>query len=326
MAKTGIRKISTKVARRRLSTRTLNSRRRRATLASKTTTLNRPPSLVSTVRSILSYLPGQSVIKPLADFIFKGFGYTASGKVSALNFSGNVSFVGLYAKAQLRVSDLIAFERSSVRSETGEVYDGASFKTKIQYVKLMELELVLRNTTPSGKKTGNWSAFIRVFKHVDQLKDDVVYSYKDICEMPGAKTATASENIVIKILNFPPHWYCGRELELSNVFATVHIGFEDLNRINYVEFTSDDFSCSGTISAKFKVLGVCPGESTIASYYDIKDCYSNHDMTVVAMVDDKSTIMKIKQKTLTATNKDCTVTGTIVKNDKICDLSQMELE
>lgn len=272
------------VIRRRRIRKPKRLQRRKSVRSSKLVTKPKSSSVVKVVRSILSFLPGQTVIQPLADMIFKGLGYsdtvTCASHDGGENFQAAVSVVGLVSCTSVKVQDIVAFASNSVRTEKNEVYEGAKFKTKISVVRMLNFEISLRNTTPVGTKTGNWAAWLKLIKHEDQGKDDHIYTYKDLSEMSFATVATAREDIVLRVPRFHPHWKCGRELLLTDTVAVLYVGFEDINRNVYTNFTSSDFCCSGTISSSFVVLAEHPGNYPKEGSYKMKDVFSSFDYLI----------------------------------------------
>jgi hypothetical protein len=58
------------------------------------------------------------------------------------------------------------------------------------------------------------------------------------------------------------------------------VGFEDLNRKDYGDFTAGDFSCSVTVSSEMLVLNVKPGNDMNSFGYDLDDAHSHtHHVT-----------------------------------------------
>lgn len=273
----------------------------------KATTTGNP--IVKAVRSVLSYLPGQAVVGPLADLAFKIFGVTSSVPKTAGTYNA-VNIVGCYAAVNITVGDLIAFSENSTRSESGEIYKGASAKTKIQTVKMLALAISIRNTTPLGTKEGNWAAYFRPIKSSKTKSDRTIYTYKNIVELVGAKNATAREDIVLNINRFPTYWLCGRELAIADVIGILYIGFEDLNRIAYTDLTSKEFSCSATISSEMLILENLPGNGLATFDYDLDDKYSYYTHHLV--VGSRSTNCQTTYLTdVKCTNNDtnCTIVG-----------------
>lgn len=269
---------------RRLVTRRRRTKRRSTAMRSKAVK-NTPSPIVTAVRSLLSFLPGQSVISPLADFAFKYFGLTTTDLGS--NFSDvKVSMVGLYAAIPLRVRDLIAFSPAATRSEHGEIYRGGVATTRVALVKALWLKVDIHNTTPRGTKQGNWAAVIRPNLGYDETKFSA-FTFKVISDTPGAIVLSADRDISLAINSFPPYWTSGRELQMDEVVATIYIGFEDLNRTAYTEFKSDDFSCTVNSAAGFRILASSPGSASQRYFYDIQSVYS-HDGTISCYYNDKN--------------------------------------
>jgi len=116
---------------------------------------------------------------------------------------------------------LIAFANTTTRSESGEVYEGALAHSKIDAVKLLNMQIAIRNTTPISEKQGNWAAFFRLVKTKDMVKYDKTYTYKSICEIPGAKCATARKDLVLNFPRFPPYRLCGSEIILEDMIGNL---------------------------------------------------------------------------------------------------------
>jgi hypothetical protein len=105
--------------------------------------------------------------------------------------------VGLYSASIIRVRDLVTF--ATVRTESGEIYSEAQAKSKIDMVKMLSMHVAVRNTTPIADKQGNWAAYLRLVKGGSMAKFNGLYTYKNILEMPGARSATAREDLRISI-------------------------------------------------------------------------------------------------------------------------------
>jgi hypothetical protein len=103
---------------------------------------------VTAVRSLLSNLPRQADIKPLADIAFKAYGFSTSVTITGNQVQATTtSLVGFYSATAICVRDLIAFANTSFRSEAGEVYAGAQAQSKIDIVKILNMQIAIRNTT-----------------------------------------------------------------------------------------------------------------------------------------------------------------------------------
>jgi hypothetical protein len=94
----------------------------------KTTSSTTSSPFVSAVRSLLSFLPGQAVIRPPANIAFQVFGFTKLITRSSVTEAKRTSLVGLYSASVLRVRQLLAFSYTTVRSEAGDIYSGAKKK------------------------------------------------------------------------------------------------------------------------------------------------------------------------------------------------------
>jgi hypothetical protein len=217
------------------------------------------------------------VIKPLADIAFKAFGFTNLA-IRVKDNDGeatNVQMVGLYSATVIRVRHLLAFANTSVRFESGEIYAGASAKSKIDVVKLLSMNIAIRNTTPVSDKQGNWAAFLRLVKSGTMATFKGAYTYKSILEFPGARSATAREDLKIVIPRFLSYWKCGRDMDLDDVIGILFVGFEDLNRKDYGDFTAGDFSCSVTEGCDMLVLNTKPGNYMNTFTYALDDGYGH---------------------------------------------------
>jgi hypothetical protein len=112
------------------------------------------------------------------------------------------------ARLQIEILRNISKEEKIEFQHYTTTYGGVQAKSKVDVVKLLSINIAVRNTTHAADKQGNWAAFFRLVKSESMATVRGPYMYKSILEIPAAKSATAREDLEIRIPRFPTYWQC----------------------------------------------------------------------------------------------------------------------
>lgn len=221
--------------------------------------VNKPVNpIVSGVRSLISYLPGQSIIKPLADFCFRGFGLLLS--TDAPTKKVNIIMTGLTGACFIKPADVFAYSDYAIRKELGDNPNGAFFDSCVLSVKMINLEVEVRNIAPQGTRQGTWSAVLIPIKTQKDLnywkaveQGDDLLSYGDIVSFPFSKTTSSATTLRMNLRFNNMQDLCSRDVSLTDKVAVLLIGYNEANRTDYGLITSTEFSTAISIKGTMKI-------------------------------------------------------------------------
>lgn len=229
-------------------------------------------------RTLLSYLPGQTVVKPVADFVFRGLGLS-SAKLDTTD--GNVtdilvSLTGCGALVRLYVSDLLSGSREVVRYTSQQ-----KIETTVSAVRLHVLRVCVINPTPSGTRQGQWcAAFVPEQDEQTEIfpkERRLPMQFRDICQLPGAVIGPASRTLTVTHRFRPTSGdRCAFSLGPGQSFGWLVITFEDLNRETYHEFKPSEFQCSVELSGQMTAYHSF-GNNLVSSFSDTVQDYLKGD-------------------------------------------------
>lgn len=233
-------------------------------------------SIVPFARTLLSYLPGQAVVKPVSDFVFRGLGLSSakldSNAVDGVStLSGvDLSIVGCGALFRVYTSDFLSGSRECIRYESRKEIETTVSAVRLHYVKMRII-----NPTPSGTRQGQWcAAFIPERSPWDIFSERrVPMTYRDVCQLPGAVIGPATRDLVLfhrfRILSGERS---ALDLGAGDSVGWVVITFEDLNREGYHEFTPGQFQCSVELSGQFTAYHSF-GNNLVSTFSDVVQDY-----------------------------------------------------
>lgn len=262
--------------------------RRRAPRAATAITTNRPPNpIVRATRSLIGLLPfGKDVIRPLADFVFRGFGLTngINQKQAQLFMTGCVNLFFLTPASTLCTSDYC------IRKESYDIPVGGQISTCVKSVKMKQLTINFRNETKRGNRQGRWAAAIIPFKTEKEQADldhfkGVYFSFKDVCTLPFARFGPADSPITIGFRFKNPNEFCSREIGVDTAYCAVAVAFEDLARQNLSAITTDEFSASISVSTVFQIKSFTTNRSSENHGYDISSLFEGQKQVTVYQSD-----------------------------------------
>lgn len=276
-------------------------------------------SIVPFARTLLSYLPGQAVIKPVSDFVFRGLGLSAtqldaqpnSSGVSAIT-NGDLNITGCGCLIRLYVSDLLSGSRECIRYSSRQ-----QIETTVSDVRLHFVRCKVINPTPSGTRQGQWcAAFIPERSKWDVFVKErrVPMQYRDVCQLPGATIGPATQPLVLT------HRFRRNSGDVSALslgagesFGWLIVTFEDLNRESYHEFTPSQFQCSVELSGQMMAFHSF-GNNLVSTFSDTVQDYlasSSEFYHVRSTVDNSFYRVEVSTKTKKGTGYTFTGTATV---------------
>lgn len=223
---------------------------------------NRAPRTAATglvvrgLRTLMGLLPGQALLKPVADFLF------GSSKVSGLTRSQIMSgqstaetkIYGLQSTMELTAAAIIADSPEIVVDSSSTVW-----YTNYTKVCLKNITIKAVPTAPRGKRGGSWAIGIEPYA---QAMSNVAYkTLKQIVEMPMHHLSSYGSTLH---LNFSPtarHPYVYGMVPVNTKLIRLYIAFEDPT--DGSDYTSEDFGCNVQVSGS---VILCCREQNLVSY------------------------------------------------------------
>lgn len=247
------------------------------------------------VRTLTSWLPGQSVIKPMVDFGLKTFGFAETFQVSGSNAKASVKVIGVGANFVLCIKDVV-FNDARMGARTNESAGRHNLITNYSDGRLLHLRLRAERSDPASSSVGRWGmAFLpfRSAKDKDFYRSyQLVPSFRDLDDIPGAAIGSARSleiNFRVKqgrdgILAMP--------MPLDQEFGVVYIAYDNLNRAEAAEVAASEFGCIVTVSGAAAMSRPQPFGGYSSFSDSIVDNLDTFEMTVVTNKAEKYNITK----------------------------------
>lgn len=232
-------------------------RKRRA----RTTTSRSTPIdfIVRGARTLIGLLPGQTLLKPISDFIF---GETRVSTVSRFDLihgavtSDIIPVIGLQVSMDLSPTTAIADSPGTVTSVGGKVW-----YSNYSQCCLKSLTVTTVSTCPTAKKSGMWGICIQPFTP-DMVKS---MAYRQITETPMSKFGPVTKPMTISFIPTPRYPSCYGMIPIGKECIRLFVAFEDPQ--DGTPYTSEDFGCNIQISGSVSLC--CRGNSLLSYTRDI---------------------------------------------------------
>lgn len=256
--------------------------KRRRNAKSKSSSLG---NLVATAATtLLSYIPGGTVFKPLADYAFKSFGWKTSSihlsdpeQINAivLKVAGVSCNVGLSLSSIVANSQFGAQATSSVDSVTR-----TTLISKFDEVKINSIRITILPTGQISSRQGMWCA---VFLPIYDAEADTdlqgtnsklrsIPSYNDIQILNGCVTKPATQRIVINYTPSTP--YTKDYHRLKSYVGVLKIAYLDMERADAAPIEPSEFNSQVELNSSF-----------VFRQSLMKDRYSTYDLAVRDLTD-----------------------------------------
>lgn len=267
-------------------------RRRYRTTRSALTT-NRPPNpLVKCARSLIGMLPfGQAYVKPLADFIFKGFGLT---EIADSNKPYYITFFMTGCVNMIKLNPLmtLAFTDYCSRNEQSDIIAGAQVTTPVATVQMVSLTVKVASQSKISDKQGKWAAAVIPFKNensetdLDKYKDKTL-TYRDVTQLPYARFGPTHAPLTVGFKFNNSSDYCSRDLNINQNYCAIVVAFEDLAREAYTKITTDEFAADIDVSTVFRIKSFVCNRMPNQAGYTVQPIYDGSKQISAIRTDKK---------------------------------------
>lgn len=227
-------------------------------------------SLIATATTtLLSYIPGGTAFKPIADYAFKSFGWS-TGSFSNSEDEDNIdaellyaapsSIAGVSSNIALPYVRLVANSQYGAQT-TSSVRAGppqATFISKYDEVRLTSLKITIIPTGSLGSRQGMWCAvFLPVLdvEAEDELQRGTssnycsIPSYNDLQMINGSVTRPAQTKIII---NYSPNTPYTRDFHhLKEYVGILKIAYLDMERERASKIEPSEFNSQVEVDCTF---------------------------------------------------------------------------
>lgn len=273
-------------------------------------------TLVAGTRSLLSVLPGNKLLTPIADMLFTALGFTSQRLTTGNGlYNGVIGFTGLSTFTGITLANIIS--RSPIIARSGVQSDkkGLEFYTPFTDGKLLELTVNAQVANIQQQRSGKWGmAFIPVRDEEDATLIPKSYDgmpVSALVSVPGAVTSSVDRPLTLKFRPRPDDGEAYRYKPIDKIYGFVILSYTDESRVDYTEFTAADFAVSLTLTGRVS-LAQPVGDADLRTYYD-----------ATAKFDPQPTVSLID---LYGTNKRTMFyEGTLAKVDGLCRMSSAKL-
>lgn len=270
--------------------------------------------VVKGVRTLVSYLPGNSIFSKIADFGLKAFGFSEADHPKNNVFQGEVYFTGLGGKVLLKYTNILVGSKAGVR-QPNTFSNGAlhtQWATDYKEARLISLLISVRPIGPESARGGEWTISFAPFYSSDDEQlwkvDKGVPDDVSIRRMPYSVTSAANQPLAIRYRPRPSDGFAFQFHPIDTLFGCLCIRFDDPGRNTHIEFKPSDFSMdcviTGTVEVRQPPTSVQGYTAASDDPYDVlKDTYATVQLTTAPpKVYDISTV-----------NVKCTHTSDITK-------------
>lgn len=215
--------------------------------------------VVRGARTLIGLLPGQAVLKPIADFIFGSTKVTTSSSFSLIQTGlsdkdrVDAAIIGLQVGIDISPTAFITDSPSIVVS-----VDSSTWYSNYTMCCLKSVMVTAIPTCPSAKKSGMWGICIMPYGD-GKLPENL--PYRRLTETPFSRFGAATRPISLSFTPTPRTPKCYGMIPIGERCIRIYVAFEDPQ--DGSEYTSEDFSCNLQISG---AVSLCCREPALHSY------------------------------------------------------------
>lgn len=297
MGRRRIRPVRRKTNSRRPPSRRVRRSRRLPSVPQARSSLGQ--AVTNGVRSVITLLPGQRVLQPIADAFFRYVGLSANvvqSTASTIRFvEGDASIYAAGALFAVKYVNLLSGSRLGVVSGAGP---HPSYLSEMYEGRLIRLDVSIAPQGALGKRNGNWTLGFQPFLSTEDLK-----FYIDFKQVPDRDmilrflcntTGSASDKLSLRYTPRPSDGWAFQFHTVDTAFGVIALRYEEPNRTGYGEFSSDDFAVSTVVSGRVECRRPPPAHAANPrSFPDvISDCLETVGMTILDSTNNKTYVIE----------------------------------
>lgn len=203
--------------------------------------------LVATgVRTLTSFLPGQTVVRPVVDCILKALGLVSSIVVSGDNITATLKPIGLSVNVPLNFGNLMC-ECKNLGLQGLNTQGFPTLQTNYDTGRVLRMIVTAEPTAKMSERSGDWAMAIVPIKQIAdrQTITSIIPNFEDLKNVPGAKFGPATRALsVLWIPNVVRDSAAAMNQNFADygALACVLMAYSQEARASYGDFSPDAFS------------------------------------------------------------------------------------
>ena len=247
-----------------------NFRRRRnirKTAPSSSTSIG---GLVATgVRTLTSFLPGQTVVRPVVDTILKALGLISSIAVSGENITATLKPIGLSANIPINFGNLMC-ECKNLGLQGLNSQGLPMLQTNYDTGRVLRMVVTAEPTAKVSERSGDWAMAVVPIKQIADRAavTAVTPNFEDLKNVPGAKFGPATRSLsVLWIPSVVRDSIAAMNQNFGDygAVASIMLAYSQEARASYGDFSPDAFSVRVVVKTFAHFDEKLPMDSFVAS-------------------------------------------------------------
>lgn len=239
------------------------------------------------VNALMSVTPAANILRPVADFAFKTFGFSSSKITSTviggeIKFSGSAVIYGLGAMVSVPLSTIIENCPTVVRAhstDTDTTKNRLSLISAFSHGQLLQIRITARPIGQLSTRQGDIALCFIPYtteSSADYYKDNAqIPKLQDVLAVPGAVQGPGSRTLTVNYRARGATDYCARPHTLETEIGVFMIAFQDLSRNKGNDFGPEDFGVEVIISGAIRLSNPIPHAGYANIKCDVVDRCSN---------------------------------------------------
>lgn len=224
-----------------------NFRRRRnirKTAPSSSTSIG---GLIATgVRTLTSFLPGQTVVRPVVDCILKALGIVNSISIVGDDITASLRVIGLSTNVPLNFGNLMC-ECKNLGLQTINTQGLPALTINYDTGRVVKMIVTAEPTAKNSERSGDWAMAIVPLKQTSDREafNTIVPNFEDLKNMPGAKYGPATRPLsVLWIPSVVRDSFAAMNQNFGDYGALAYlmVAYSQEARSTYGNFSPDSFS------------------------------------------------------------------------------------
>jgi hypothetical protein len=289
--------------------------------------------LVTGIRSLVAALPLSTFLTPITDLILSSIGIAPKNSPVETNgitaFDG-VSIYGMCGMVMIKYTNILI--RSSMAAVNTTKGSRSWVDTPYTDAKLVSITITITPDNKVQNRSGRWGIVFLPFREKNDEKtiqnDYRPLTLSQLQQMAGSVSGPADKTLRLTFSPRPEDGLIYQYNPMDTWFGAIVIAFSENIRLNYHEFTADDFAPDITVRGSLKLRQPHFGSPTVG--YQDNTWSPNYPMMVYGETNKKIYSYKdtaqYSCKHSESSPGQCKVTGHLAPDKIELDLESMALE
>lgn len=203
--------------------------------------------LVATgVRTLTSFLPGQTVVRPVVDTILKALGLISAISLSGDNITATLRPIGLSANVPINFGNLLC-ECKNLGLQGINQQGLPTLTTNYDTGRVLKMIVTAEPTAKVSERSGDWAMAVVPIKQIADrpVISSITPNFEDLKNVPGAKYGPATRSLsVLWIPNVNRDSIAAMNQNFGDygALACIMLAYSQEARSSYGNFSPDAFS------------------------------------------------------------------------------------